>query len=60
MAAFREDFLSKDDFEADLAILCCYDYGANGSEAVEKFAIDEKAYHKCSLCIKLHSHSIFQ
>ena len=51
MAAFREDFFSGDYFEASLAIFCCYDYGANASEAVEKIATDENDYHKCSLCI---------
>ena len=50
MVAFSEDFLSGDDFEALLAIFCCYDYGANNSEAVEEIATDEKGYHKCSLC----------
>ena len=51
MAAFSEDFLSADDFEAVLAIFCCYEYGINASEAVEKIATDEKDYHKCSLCV---------
>ena len=30
---------------------CCYDYGANASEAVQKIAIDQKDYRKCSLCV---------
>ena len=51
MAAFREDFLSEDEFEAVLATFCCYDYGANASEAVEKIATDQNDYHKCSLCV---------
>ena len=34
-----------------LATFCCYDYGANASEAVEKIATDQKDYHKCSLCV---------
>ena len=49
MGAFSEDFLSEDDFEAVLATFCCYDYGANSSEAVEKIATDQKDYHKSSL-----------
>ena len=40
MAASSEDFLSEDDFAAALAILWCYDCGANSSEAVEKIATD--------------------
>ena len=40
MAAFSEDFLSGDDFETALATFCCYDYGANSSNAVEKIATD--------------------
>ena len=40
MAASSNDFLSEQDFEAVLVTLCCYDYGANSSEAVEKIATD--------------------
>ena len=40
MAVSSDDFLSEQDFEAVLVILCCYDYGANCSEAVEKIATD--------------------
>ena len=40
MAASDEDFLCGDDFEAVLTTFCCYDYGANSSEAVEKIATD--------------------
>ena len=36
MAAFNEDFSSGDDFEAVLAISCCYDYDKNTSKTVEK------------------------
>ena len=43
---FREN-----DFQAVLATLCCYDYGANASEAVQKTATDQKDYHKCSSCV---------
>ena len=49
MAAFSDDFLCGNDFEAVLAIFCCHGYGANASEAVEKIATDEQDYHKCSL-----------
>ena len=31
-----------------LASFCCYDYGANFSEAVENTATDQKDYHKSS------------
>ena len=43
--------LSENDFEAVLAIFCCYDHGPNASEAVQKIAIDQKEYRKHSLCI---------
>ena len=48
---FCEEFLSENDFEAVLATFCCYDYGANASEAVLKIATDQKDYHKCSSCV---------
>ena len=38
MTASSEDFVSEDNFEAVLATLCCYDYGAKSSEAVVKIA----------------------
>ena len=50
MAAFSEDFLGEDDFEAVLAIFCSYEYSVNASEGVEKIAADEEDYHICSLC----------
>ena len=37
--------------EAVLATFCCHDYGAIGSEAVQKIATDQKDYHKCSSCV---------
>ena len=39
VSASRVDFLSENDFEADLATFC-YDYGANSSEAVQKITKD--------------------
>ena len=42
--AFGEELLSENDFEAVLANFCCYDYGANASEAVQKIATDQKDY----------------
>ena len=48
---FSEEFFSKNDFEALFATFCCYDYGANASEAVEKSATDQKDYGKCSFCV---------
>ena len=48
MAAFTVSVekRSENDLEAVLATFCCYDYGANASETVEKIAIDQKDYHK--------------
>ena len=40
MTVSDEGFLRGDGFEAVLAILCCYDYGANSSETAEKIATD--------------------
>ena len=36
--SFCEELLSENDFEAVLANFCCYDYGANASEAVQKIS----------------------
>ena len=36
--SFCEELLSENDFEAVLAHFCCYDYGANVSEAVQKIS----------------------
>ena len=49
--AKNEEMLCEDDFEAVLAALCCYEYGANISEGVQKVATDRKYYQKCSLCV---------
>ena len=38
---------SENYFEAVLATFCCYDYGANASEAFQKIATAQKEYHKC-------------
>ena len=48
---FCEELLSENDFEAVLATFCCYDHGANSSEAVQKIVTDQKEYRKCSLCV---------
>ena len=40
MAAFRENFLNKEEFEAIFTTFCCYDYDANASEGVQKTATD--------------------
>ena len=45
---FCEKLLSENDFEAVSATFCCFDCGANASEAVQKIATDQKEYHKCS------------
>ena len=35
---FCEELLSENDFEAALVNFCCYEYGANASEAVQKIS----------------------
>ena len=40
----------ENDFEAILTTFCCYDFGANASEAVQKIATDQKV-HKYYLCV---------
>ena len=50
-SGFSEELLSENDFEAVLAALYCFDYGANASEAVQKIATDQKDYKKCSSCV---------
>ena len=48
---FCEELFSGNDSEAVFATFCCYDYGVNASEAVQKIATDFKDYHKCSSCV---------
>ena len=48
---FCEELLSENDFEAVLATFCCFDHGAKASEAVQKFATDQKEYCKCPSCV---------
>ena len=48
---FSEELLSENDFETILAMFCCYGYGTNASEAVQKIATDQKDYHKRSSCV---------
>ena len=38
VAFFCDELLSENDFEVILVNLCCYDYGANASEAVQKIS----------------------
>ena len=45
---FCEELLSENDFEAVLVTFCCYEYGPNASEAVQKITADQKDYRKCS------------
>ena len=40
MDAFSQKRFSGDEFEAVLAIFCCYEYGANASDTVEKITSD--------------------
>ena len=48
---FCEELLSENNFEAVLATFCCYDFGANASEAIQKISTDQKDYYKCSSCV---------
>ena len=41
-SGFSEEFLSENYFEVVLAAFCCYDYGANASEAIQKITTDKK------------------
>ena len=50
--SFMSNYLVKACFEAVLVTFCFYDHGANASEAVQKIAIDQKEYRKCSSCVK--------
>ena len=43
----------ENNFDAVLANFCCYDYGANASQAVQKINADQKDYHKCPSCVKV-------
>ena len=36
--SFCEELLGESDFEAVLANFCCYDHGANASDAVQKIS----------------------
>ena len=49
--AFCEELFSENDFETVLITFCCYGYGVNASEAVQKIATVQKEYHKCSPCV---------
>ena len=46
LTGFSEEFLRKNNFEAVIATFCCYDYGVNAFEAIEKIVTDQKDYHK--------------
>ena len=46
---FCEELLSENDFEAVLDFFCCYEHGANASEAAQKIATDQKEYHKSQI-----------
>ena len=46
-----EESLNENNFEAVLGTLYFQNYGANTSEAVEKIAIRQNDYDKCSLCV---------
>ena len=50
-SGFCEELLSENDFEVVSATFCCYDYGANASEAVKTIATDQNEYQKCRSCV---------
>ena len=51
-SGFCGKLLSENGFEAALATFCCYDQGVNASEAVQKFATDQKDRQKCSSLVQ--------
>ena len=53
--SFCKELLNENDFEAVLATFCCYDQGANASEAVQKIATDQKEYQMLLVCYNLLS-----
>ena len=54
---FCEELLNKNDFEAVLSTLFCYDNGANVFEAVQKIATDRKNYQWQMLLVRYSSAS---
>ena len=50
---FCEELIGENNFETVLTTFCCYDHGAKASEAVQKIAINQKEYHKCSSCVTI-------
>ena len=51
--SFCQELLSESDFEAVPVIVCCYVYGANVHEAVQKIATNQKEYFQFSSCVIL-------
>ena len=47
---FCEELLNENDFEAVLVTFCCYDYGANASEAVQKIARSKRLSQMFFVC----------
>ena len=39
---FCEELLSENDFDVLLATFCCYEHGANASEAVQRIVTNQK------------------
>ena len=56
MAAFNENFLTGNDFEAVLVFFCCYGSGGNPSEVVQQITTDETMVP--DLLFFVHSHII--
>ena len=53
--SFCEKLLSENDFEAVLANFCCYDYGANASDTVQK--ISTRALELYANSLKFYSYT---
>ena len=58
MVAFCKEWLSENDFEALSVTSCCYDYGGNASERVQKIATDQKDYHNALRVLNSQNKSI--
>ena len=48
---FWEELFSVNNFETVLVNFCCYGNGANASQAVQKFATNQRDYVKFSSCV---------
>ena len=51
MLTFVRNMSVKMTLKLFLATFCFYDHGDKAPKAVQKMAIDQKEYHKCSSCV---------